>query len=75
MTWPLAIAAVIALMALLAVTKLIRRLVFAFALAACGLLVLHMQSHPGEALAALGAMWGGVIVARPLRRVIWGGLF
>ncbi|WP_137699800.1 hypothetical protein [Marimonas lutisalis] len=68
-----AIVGIVVLLALIAASRLLRRLVLAFAIAAVGLLLLHMQTAPGEALVALGAMGGGVVLARPLRRMLWGG--
>lgn len=73
MTWPIAIAAAVVLVALLAVTRVLRRLLFAFAVAAAGLLLLHFQTNPAEAGAALAAMGGGIAFAGPLRRVVTGG--
>ena len=73
MTLAWAIVGVVVLLALLGASRVLRRLVFAFGLAATGLLLLHMQTAPGEALAALGVMGGGVMLARPVRRLLWGG--
>ncbi len=73
MEWPGIIAGIVVLLAFLAVTRVLRRLVFAFALAAGALLLLHMQEAPGEAGAALAAMGGGLMLARPVRRMLTGG--
>ena len=74
MNWAFIIAGVIVLMALLSVTRLLRRLFFAFFLAATVGLLLHWQTHPGEASAALAAMGGGSFLAGPLRRIVFRGL-
>ncbi len=70
MTWPFLISAIIVLMALVAVTRVLRRLVWAFAIAAAGLLVLHYQSDPAQATGALAALGGGLAVAGPLRGLV-----
>lgn len=68
------IVAVVVMLALVGATRLLRRLAGAFGLAATGLLLLHMQTAPGEALAALAVMAGGFALARPVRRMVTGGL-
>lgn len=72
MTWPVAIAAAVVFVAFLSVTRVIRRFLFAFALAAGVLLVLHMRVDPVEGGAALAAMAAGLGVARPVRRILLG---
>lgn len=57
-------------MALVAVTRLIRRLVLGFAVAAAALLMLHYQHDPAAAGTALAALGGGVALAGPLRGLI-----
>lgn len=63
----------VVLFALVSVTRILRRFLFAFVLAAGGLLLLHFQTDPAEAGAALAAMGGGVVIAGPLRRIVTGG--
>jgi hypothetical protein len=75
MTWVWIIAGVTVLLTLLGVTRVLRRLAVAFALAAGVLLLFHMQTAPGEAMAALGVMAGGAGLAGPLRRMTIGALF
>lgn len=65
------IAGAVVLVALVSVTRLLRRFLFAFAAAAGALLVLHMQTNPAEAGTALAAMGGGVAFAGPFRRLIF----
>ncbi len=74
MTWAWIIAGVVVLMAVLALGRVLRRLVFAFALAAGLLLGLHAREHPGEAAAAGAAMVAGIRLARPVRRFVFGGV-
>lgn len=74
MSWSLIIAGIIVLMALLAVTRILRRAFFAFFLAATVLLLLHWQNDPAEAGLALAAMGGGSVFAGPLRRMLFRGL-
>lgn len=74
MNWVWIIAGVVVLLALLAVGRLLRRLVLGFALAAGLLLGLHAREAPGEALAALGVMAAGLRLARPVRRLMLGGI-
>ncbi|PWG17285.1 hypothetical protein [Salibaculum griseiflavum] len=63
----------VVLFALVSVTRILRRFLFAFVFAAAGLLLLHFQTNPAEAGAALAAMGGGVVLAGPLRRFVTGG--
>ncbi|MDR9428531.1 MAG: hypothetical protein RI538_03780 [Salibaculum sp.] len=63
----------VVLFALVSVTHILRRFLFAFVVAAGGLLLLHFQANPAEAGAALAAMGGGVALASPLRRIVTGG--
>jgi hypothetical protein len=65
-------AVVLAIAVLLAVTglsRLLRRLVFGFAVAAAVLLVLHSRHAPGEAMAGLGALAAGLMAMKPVRRL------
>ena len=75
MSWAYIIAAAVVLTGLLAVTRLLRRMMFAFALAATVLLLLHMQQNPAEGAAALAVMGGGLGFASPLRRLILRGSY
>ncbi|SDO43974.1 hypothetical protein SAMN05216196_105310 [Lutimaribacter pacificus] len=70
MTLGWAVVAIVVLMALVAVTRLIRRLVLGFAVAAAALLMLHYQHDPAAAGTALAALGGGVALAGPLRGLI-----
>jgi len=73
MTAPWIIAGAVVLFALVSTTRILRRFLLAFVVAAGGLLLLHFQTNPGEAGAALAAMGGGVALASPLRRIVTGG--
>lgn len=64
------IVAVVVLMALIAVSRVLRLFLFAFALAAGGLLLLHWRDNPAEATAALAAMVAGMGLAGPARRLV-----
>ncbi|NBR88586.1 MAG: hypothetical protein EBS68_01530 [Rhodobacteraceae bacterium] len=70
MTLAWAVIAVIALTGLFAVTKLLRRLVWAFALAFGALLFVHFQTNPAEAATAGAALGGSLLVASPLRALL-----
>lgn len=73
MSWVWIITGAVVLVALLGVFKWIRLFAFAFTIAAVALLLLHFQSDPVEAGAALAAMGGGLLAVRPLRRILMGG--
>ena len=75
MSWAYIITAAVVLTGLLAVTKMLRRMLFAFAIAATGLLFVHMQTNPTEGGVALAAMGGGLGLVLPLRRMVMRGLF
>jgi hypothetical protein len=64
----------IVIVALLPMIKWLRRLLWAFSIAFVGMMLIHMQHNPGEATLALGAMSSGLIFARPVRRIVLGGL-
>ncbi|WP_377512957.1 hypothetical protein [Octadecabacter sp. R77987] len=70
MSWAYIIAAAVVLTGLIAVTKLLRRMMFAFAIAVTVLLVIHMQTNPTEGVAALAVMGGGLGFAGPFRRLL-----
>jgi len=65
-----ALTAIIVLMAILAATRILRRLVFAFAIAAGALLLLYARDNPGEALPVLAVLGGGTVLGRPIRRLL-----
>jgi len=62
------------IVALLPMIKWVRRLLWAFTIAFVGMMLIHMQHNPGEATLALGAMGGGLMFARPIRRMVLGGM-
>ena len=74
MSWVWIVTGIVVLSAALAASGLLRRLVWAFALAVVALLVLHMQTNPAEGAAALAALGGGLALARTARRVVTGGI-
>lgn len=74
MTYEWLILGAVVIVSILPLVKWVRRLLFAFMIAFIGMLLIHMQYNPGEATLALGAMGGGLMIARPLRRMILGGL-
>lgn len=74
MSWEWLFLGAIVLVAVLPLIRWLRRLVWAFALAFGVMLILHMQTDPAEATLALGALGGGLMLARPVRRIISGGL-
>ncbi|MFT5744230.1 MAG: hypothetical protein ACI86S_002311 [Paracoccaceae bacterium] len=73
MSWAYIIAAAVVFTGLLAVTKMLRRMLYAFAIAATGLLLMHMQTDPTEGAVALAAMGGGLGLVLPLRRMVMRG--
>jgi len=60
--------------ALLPMMKWVRRFLWAFSVAFIALMLIHMQNNPGEATLALGTMGGGLMFARPIRRMVLGGM-
>lgn len=74
MSWEWIVLGAIVLVAVLPLIRWLRRLVWAFALAFAAMLILHMQTDPAEATLTLGALGGGLMLARPLRRMVLGGL-
>jgi len=60
--------------ALLPMIKWLRRFLWAFSTAFVVMMLIHMQHNPAEATLALGAMSGGLMFARPVRRMVLGGL-
>jgi len=65
----------IVLVSVLPMIKWLRRLLWAFSVAFVAMLLIHMQHNPAEATLALGMMGSGLMVARPIRRAVLGGLF
>lgn len=74
MTYEWLILGAILIAALLPMIKWLRRLSWAFSIAFVSMMLIHMQHNPVEAILALGAMSGGLIFARPVRRMVLGGL-
>ena len=74
MTYEWLILGAVLIVALLPMIKWVRRLLWAFTIAFVGMMLVHMQHNPGEATLALGAMGGGLMFARPIRRMVLGGL-
>lgn len=74
MTYEWVILGAIVLASILPMIKWLRRLFWAFSIAFVGMMLIHMQHNPGEATLALGAMGGGLMFARPVRRMVLGGL-
>lgn len=72
MTYEWLILGAIVLAAILPMIKWLRRLLWAFTIAFVGMLLIHMQYNPGEATLALGTMGGGLLFARPVRRLVLG---
>lgn len=72
MSWGVVIAVALALAAL-SLVRWLRVFVSGFVLASVVLLALHAQSQPAEAALAMGALGGGLALARPLRRMMTGG--
>lgn len=74
MSWLWLVIGAVVLSALLGLTQHLRRLVLGFVLALVVLLALHFQTNPTEATAALATLTAGLAAARPLRRMVMGGL-
>lgn len=53
-------------------SRMVARLVWAFALAAGVLLALHFRASPAEAMAGFAALGGGLVLQRPMRRMLVG---
>lgn len=74
MTYEWLILGAIVVVSVLPMIKWLRRLLWSFSIAFVALMLIHMQHNPGEATLALGAMGGGMMFARPVRRMVFGGL-
>lgn len=75
MSWLWIVAWVILLVVAASLSRMLARLIWAFALAAGVLLALHFHEDPGEATAGLAALGGGLLLIRPVRRLMTGGFF
>jgi len=64
----------IVLVAVLPMIRWVKRLLWAFTVAFVALMLVHLQHNPGEATLALGAMGSGLLLRRPIRRAVFGGL-
>ena len=69
MTWGAIALWAIVLICAAALSRLVRRVLWAFAAMAAILLALHAQAAPGEAAAGFAALAGGLVALRPLRRL------
>lgn len=74
MTYEWLILGAILIVSVMPMIKWLRRLLWAFSIAFFGMMLIHMQHNPGEATMALGVMGGGMMFARPVRRMIMGGM-
>lgn len=68
---PVLIAGAVVLVSLLALLRVLRRFILAFVLALSALLLLHSQTAPAEASAALGGLAAVVAGIGPLRRLLF----
>jgi hypothetical protein len=73
-TYEWVILGAIVLVSVLPMIKILRRMLWAFSLAFVAMMLIHMQHNPGEATLALGAMGGRLMFARPIRRMVLGGM-
>ncbi len=74
MTYEWLILGAVLIAAVLPMVKWLRRLLWAFSVAFVGLMLIHMQYNPGEATVALGTLGGGLMFARPVRRMVFAGM-
>jgi len=74
MTYEWLILGAVLIVAILPMIKWLRRLLWAFSVAFVALMLIHMQQNPGEATLALGALGGGLMFARPVRRMVFAGM-
>ena len=74
MTYEWLILGAIVVVSVLPMIKWLRRLLWAFTVAFVAMMLIHMQHNPAEATLALGAMGGGFLFRRPVRRAVFGGL-
>ncbi|QQA41844.1 hypothetical protein [Pelagovum pacificum] len=54
------------------VSRILRRAVWAFAVVAGLLLLLHWNEDPGEAATGFAVLGGGLVAMRPMRRLMMG---
>jgi len=73
-TYEWLILGVIVLVSVMPLIKWLRRLLWAFTIAFVAMMLVHMQHNPAEATLVLGAMGGGALLRRPIRRAVFGGL-
>jgi len=64
----------IVVVSVLPMIKWLRRLFWAFTVAFVAMMLIHMQHDPTEATLVLGAMGGGLLFRRPIRKAVFGGL-
>lgn len=74
MTYEWLILGAIIIVSLLPMFKLLRRFFWAFTVAFVGMMLVHLQHNPGEATLVLGTLGAGLGIARPVRRLLLGGL-
>lgn len=74
MTYEWLILGAVLIVAILPMIKWLRRLLWAFSVAFIALMLIHMQHNPGEATLALGTLGGGLMFARPVRRMVFAGM-
>jgi len=74
MSWGWVIGWIAVLVLAASLSRLVARLIWAFALAAGVLLWLHFRHDPAEAAAGFAALGGGLLAVRPLRRILTGGM-
>ena len=74
MTYEWLILGAVLIVAILPMIKWLRRLLWAFSVAFVALMLIHMQQNPGEATLALGTLGGGLMFARPVRRMVFAGM-
>ena len=74
MTYEWLILGAIVLVSVLPLFRILRQLLWAFTIAFIGMMLIHMQHNPAEATLVLGTLGAGLGFARPLRRMVFGGL-
>lgn len=75
MTWPMILILIVLASTALGLLRLLRRLVWPFALASGVLLALHFQTDPAQAATGMAALGGGLGLSRPLGRMLRFRLF
>lgn len=74
MTYEWLILGAIVVVSIMPMMKWLRRLLWAFSFAFVAMMLVHMQQNPSEATLALGALGGGILLRRPVRRAVFGGM-